>query len=113
MKNFLAACAIALIAPLPVWAADCQQDTIQRLTRSHPDLARYVVAAAPVIWTASGMDFTVVDQSLLNHNQWQPGDRLSVCPDARWPNFLAVTNIDRNATLFFLILPRPPISTLP
>lgn len=94
---------MALIAPLPVWATECRQDVVQRITHKSPGTAPYVIAAVPVIESASGHRLVLLDSDLLDRNPWLVGDRISLCLDVRWPNFIAVTNLRHSGVLYFMV----------
>lgn len=68
-----------------------------------PGNAPFVIAAVPVVESASGHRLTLLDGNLLDRNPWRAGDRISLCIDARWPNFIAVTNLERAGVLYFLM----------
>ena len=68
-----------------------------------PGAAPFVVASVPVVESASGHRLTLLDGALLDRNPWRTGDKISLCTDAKWPNFIAVTNLSRSGVLYFLI----------
>ncbi len=103
MRRFVAACIIALTAPPQASAADCQHDVIRRVTHMSPGSAPYVMASIPVVEIAAGQRLFVMDRTLLDRNPWRAGDKVSLCLDVKWPNFLAVTNHSRPGVLYFRI----------
>ncbi len=68
-----------------------------------PGTAPYIIAAVPIVEIASGKRFVVLDGTLLDRHPWRAGDKISLCIDEKWPNFIAVTNLSQSSVLYFLM----------